>query len=219
MGDSAACDYAQTAHLSMGLQAGCFTPEQLFTLHGRVPRNNLVAGIIIDDFILLERVAMNATSGLESATARRRMHDMYQRVGLEAHPTKGFADEESAEFWGASVDGLGGLVRANIRRAISLVWVTSQVAKMQVCSVGLLEVLAGGFVSLFCFRRRLMSLLDLVYVMQAGRDRKDVVRLCPAAVDELWSLVILAPLAVTDIRAGYADFIYMVDASKLWVLL
>lgn len=214
MGDSAACDYAQTAHLSMGLQAGCFTPEQLITLHGRVPRNNLVAGIIIDDFILLERVAMNATSGLESATARRRMHDMYQRVGLEAHPTKGFADEESAEFWGASVDGLGGLVRANIRRAISLVWVTSQVAKMQVCSVGLLEVLAGGFVSLFCFRRRLMALLDLVYVMQAGRDRQDVVRLCPAAVDELWSLVILAPLAVTDIRAGYADFIYMVDASN-----
>lgn len=144
----------------------------------------------------------------------RRMHDIYRRVGLEAHPTKGFADEEVAEFWGASVDGLEGLVRANIKRAISLTWVTSQVAKMQVCSVGLLEVLAGGYVSLFCFRRRLMSLLDLIYVMQAGRDRKDVVRLCPAAVDELWSLVLLAPLAVTDLRASFSDRIFMVDASN-----
>ena len=214
MGDSAACDYAQTSHLSMGLQAGCFVPEQLVTLHGRIPRHNLIAGIIIDDFILLERVARDAVCGVESKAARSRMHDMYQRVGLEAHPTKGFANEEVAEFWGASVDGLEGLVRANVKRAISLVWVTSQVAKMQVCSVGLLEVLAGGFVSVFCFRRRMMSLLDLIYVMQAGRDRKDVVRLCPAAVDELWSLVVLAPLAVTDLRAKFADFIFMVDASN-----
>ena len=214
MGDSAACDYAQTAHLSMGLQAGCFLPNQLVTLHGRIPRDSLVAGIIIDDFILLERVARDVVTGWKSKTARSRMHDMYKRVGLEAHPTKGFADEEVAEFWGASVDGVEGLVRANVKRAISLVWVTRQVAKMQVCSVGLLEVLAGGFVSLFCFRRRMMSLLDLIYVMQAGRDRKDIVRLCPAAVDELWSLVILAPLAVTDIRAGFAPFVYMVDASN-----
>ena len=100
MGDSAACDYAQTAHLSMGLQAGCFTPEQLISIHGRVPRSNMMAGIIIDDFILLERVARDAVCGEQSNIARRRMHDIYKRVGLEAHPTKGFADEEVAEFGG-----------------------------------------------------------------------------------------------------------------------
>ena len=105
-------------------------------------------------------------------------------------------------------------MRANINRAISLTWVTSQVAKMQVCSVGLLEILAGGFVSLFCFRRRMMSLLDLIYVMQCGRDRKDIIRLCPAAVDELWSLVVLAPLAVSDLRASFSQKIFMVDASN-----
>lgn len=33
----------------------------------------------------------------------------------------------------------------------------------------------------------MMSLLDLIYVMQAGRERQDVIRLSEAAVDELLS--------------------------------
>ncbi len=214
MGDSAACDYAQTSHLSMGLQSGSFRQENLVSLYGRIPRTDFLAGIIIDDFIAMEKVALGATTGLQCVRSRQTMHSMYKQVGLDAHPTKGFADQTTAEFWGASVDGTTGLIRANVARSISLVWVTSQVARMGVCSVGLLEVLAGGYVSIFGFRRRMMSLLDLVYVMQAGRDSREVVRLSAAAVDELWSLVVLCPLAVTDLRSHFSDQVYMVDASN-----
>ncbi len=214
MGDSAACDYAQTSHLSMGLQCGSFKQQNLVSLYGRIPRTDFMAGIIIDDFIAMEKVALGATTGLHCVKSRQTMHDMYKQVGLDAHPSKGFADETVAEFWGASVDGVGGLIRANVSRCISLVWVTAQVARMGICSVGLLEVLAGGYVSIFGFRRRMMSLLDLVYVMQAGRERREVVRLSPAAVDELWSLVVLCPLAVTSLRSVFSDKVYMVDASN-----
>lgn len=214
MGDSAACEYAQTSHISMGLQCGAFRKHHLLTLHGRVPRSSYMAGIIIDDFVLLEKVALEATTGMELSSRRSSMHSMYSSVGLEAHPSKGFAEQESASFWGADVDGLVGLVRGHIPRAASLCWVTAKVASLGYCSVSLLEVIAGGFVSLFTFRRRMMSLLDLVYVVQCGRERAEIIILSQPVIDELWSFVLLCPLAVTDLRADFSDRIYMVDASN-----
>ena len=214
MGDSAACEYAQTSHLAMALQCGALLPEHLLTIHGRTPRCDFLGGIIIDDFCLLEKVAYDAVSGVEAPARRKLMHNMYNQVGLEAHPSKGFEEQEVASFWGADVDGKVGLVRGNIVRAASIVWVTVQIASLGICSVSLLEILAGGYVSLFGFRRRMMSLLDYVYCLQGGRDRRDIVRLPSAAVDELWSLAILCPLAVTDLRAGFCEKVYMVDASN-----
>ena len=214
MGDSAACEYAQTSHISMGLQCGAFRKHHLLTLHGRVPRSSYMAGIIIDDFVLLEKVALEATTGMELSSRRSSMHSMYSSVGLEAHPSKGFAEQESASFCGADVDGLVGLVRGHIPRAASLCWVTAKVASLGHCSVSLLEVIAGGFVSLFTFRRRMMSLLDLVYVVQCGRERAEIITLSQPVIDELWSFVLLCPLAVTDLRADFSDRIYMVDASN-----
>ena len=125
MGDSAACSYAQTSHICMGLACGAFTKNELVTLHGRVPRSPCIAGIIIDDFVLLEKVALHCTIGPTAQDRRSKMHTMYSSVNLEAHPTKGFADAETASFWEADVDGVAGLVRANICRSASLVWITS----------------------------------------------------------------------------------------------
>ena len=214
MGDSAACDYAQTSHISMALQCNALEPQHLLTLHGRAPRGDFCGGIIIDDFCLLEKVPHRATTGKESQVRRRRMHCMYNKVGLNAHPDKGFADQDQATFWGADIDGVEGLVRGNVIRAASLVWVTVRVACMGVCSISLLEILAGGYVALFGFRRRLMSLLEYVYTLQGGRDRRDIIQLPAGAIEELWSLAILCPLAVTDLRASFSERLYMVDASN-----
>lgn len=214
MGDSAACEYAQTSHISMGLQSGAFQASHLVSIHGRVPRSRLMAGVIIDDFILLERVCIDATIGLELDDRRKLMHAMYGKVGLEAHPTKGFSNCSKASFWGADIDGDAGLIQASVFRCASLAWVTSRVASLRVCAVSLLQVLAGGFVSVFGFRRRIMSLLDLIYAAQCGRDERDIIQLSDALVDELWSLAILCPLAVTDLRAVFSSEIFMVDASN-----
>eukprot|EP00438_Fugacium_kawagutii_P011433 Skav235906 [mRNA] locus=scaffold256:299189:305925:- [translate_table: standard] len=115
---------------------------------------------------------------------------------------------------GRDVDGVRGYVRGNIPRAASLCWVTAKVIELGLCSVGLLEAIAGGFVSLFTFRRRLMSLLDLVYDAQGGREQGDVVALSPALRDELWGLWLTAPLAVADLRVPHCEEIFMVDASN-----
>ena len=130
MGDSAACEYAQTSHICMGLISGAIDPNNLLTLHGRTPRHNTLSGIIIDDFILMQKVGIEETRGIDMEHRRAAMHHMYKQVGLEAHPTKGFSNSESASFWGADVDGLRGLVRGNVVRAGSLCWITSKIACM-----------------------------------------------------------------------------------------
>ena len=56
MGDCSACEFAQTAHLSLGIRSGAFTLQQLLTLRGRVPRDRFITGIIIDDLVYMEKV-------------------------------------------------------------------------------------------------------------------------------------------------------------------
>ena len=99
-------------------------------------------------------------------------------------------------------------------RAISLCWITAKVASLGFSSIALLEMIAGGFVALFCFRRRMMCLLEKIYDVQGGRDRKDVISLPADLIQELWGLVILCPLAVADLRAVFNNKVYMVDASN-----
>ena len=56
MGDANAVELGQGAHVLLGLQAGAFKPEELLLIHGRVPCAPLAAGIIVDDFIVIEKV-------------------------------------------------------------------------------------------------------------------------------------------------------------------
>ena len=80
--------------------------------------------------------------------------------------------------------------------------------------MGLLEILAGCWVSVFVFRRPLMCLLQHIYAARRGRSRNDVLRLSQGFLSELLLLAILAPLAVTDLRAPPTDFVYAGDASN-----
>lgn len=68
--------------------------------------------------------------------------------------------------------------------------------------------------ALFSFRRRMMSLLDWVYRVHQGHDQRDIVQLPCELVDELWSLILLCPLAVSDLRASFNEVVYMCDASN-----
>jgi len=59
-----------------------------------------------------------------------------------------------------------------------------------------------------------MCLLQLIYVARRGRCRADVLRLSQALRAELSLLVLVAPLAVTNLRAAGPDGIFVGDASN-----
>ena len=175
MGDCSACEFAQTAHLSLGLRSRAFKLEQLLTLRGRVPRTSFIAGIVIDDMIFMEKIQKTETLVPEmSQEAKKRiaaMEAQYSAVGLETHPKKSFRDSLEASFWGAHVDGKAGLVRANPQRVIPMMSIVCRTLQLGCASVGLLEAIAGVFISIFTFRRRLFSLLNEIYQLPSSLDR------------------------------------------------
>ena len=81
-----------------------------------------------------------------------------------------------------------------------------RVATLGLGTVGLLETLAGVWVALYGLRRRLFCLLDVIFEALGIEDQKVVVRLSDELIDELVAVVVMAPMAMIDLRAAYAPF-------------
>ena len=216
MGDCQAVELGQLAHIQVALASAALGPEELLVVHGRAPRGHIAAGIVIDDLILAERAPAGRIEPqqLESVCRLHKLCEEYLQRGLAAHPKKTFRGVTKAEFWGCQVDGESGILRANCKRMVPLLVVTVATARLKCATVGLLEVLAGAWVSVLQMRRRMMSLLNHIYVAQRGRERNEIVRFSPQLIDELFALVLLAPLAAVDMRAQSLSEVYMTDASE-----
>ena len=215
MGDNQAVELGQRAHVALGLVARAFSPFELLSVHGKPPRGAIAAGVVIDDFIVCEQIPdiEDRTSYSEGTARLDRICEEYCQRGLEAHPKKTFRKQETAEFWGGLCDGRSGRIRPNPKRLIPLLELTSKTARLGFCTVSLLEVLSGAWVSILQSRRRMMCLLDEVYQAQRGRERSSIIKMSLNLICELWLLCILGPLAASDMRASSIPELYLTDAS------
>ena len=216
MGDICAVEYAQCSHFGILLQSNVCKASELMTLRGSVPRGLLQVGIIVDDLIVLEQVLKSACDGQEKLECQRRTErarSAYASVGLESNPKKAIDRETCCRFWGIEIDGVKGLCRCSSMRLWPVIAITLRVTRLGLATIGLLETLAGSWVSLLSVRRRLYSLLDEVFDALSVEDQKAVVRLSDSLTSELQLLCILGPLAVVNLRAKAAPFIAATDAS------
>ena len=216
MGDCQAVALAQTCHLGMALQYRILAPEQLMTLEGLMPRGPNFFGIIIDDFISLSRVETDFAGVSYGAAAAERMQDAYKDVKLIPHEKKAFRDETLSSFWGVDLDGSAGMVRGSLKRAIPLCWILLQVSALGFCTVELLQTLAGSVVSLFLFRRRLLSLMDAIFQACRNRSGDSIVQLTGRLKGELLMFAVLMPFACSNLRAAVQPRITASDASTWW---
>ena len=174
-----------------------------------------MAGIVIDDLVLGEQLPADGVPDYpESCERLDRLLEEYQQQNLTAHPKKTFKKEEKAIFWGFSVDGKRGSIRANPARLLPLMELTVQTARLGIATVSLLEVLCGCWISILQIKRRLLCLVDVLYECQRGRDRADIVELSAEAVQELWTLCLVAPVAVCSMRCQSLAEIFCTDASN-----
>lgn len=215
MGDCQAVEIGQAAHIALGIISRSFSPYELLTAQGRAPRGQLAAGIVIDDAIFCEQLPPQADLSTSAGVERlNQLCEEYLQRGLVPHPKKTFRGEVSAEFWGALVNGASGVCRANPKRLVPLIALTMRITTLGFATVALLEIVAGSWVSVLQVRRRMLCLLDEIYSAQCGRDRSSVVQLSPALREELWLLVVLSPLAVTNMRAESIGELFLSDASE-----
>lgn len=171
-------------------------------------------GIIIDDFISMSVAKRDCCLPSPGAQIAQKMEDRYDEVGLIAHKEKGFRDLKTASFWGVDLDGEVGLLRGSLKRAIPLFGLILRIARLGYITSGLLQVIAGSVVSLFLFRRRLLSVLDLVFRGCQGRNDNDILQLNGKMKGELISLACLLPVAVSNLRAKIQDRVVATDASS-----
>ena len=228
MGNTNSVEFGQAAHIAMAVEANAIADSELIRLHGRIPRSSYCAGIMIDDHVGLEvepaatadpvrRVwtALDAAPpGSVGAARFESLNRVYAARGLAAHEGKARRRTFKHTFWGSETDGLLGTIRAPVGRVLALSELTMRIYLLGVSSIGLLEVLAGSWVAVLTFRRPLMVLLQRIYAVRRGKMRSDVVRLSEGLLSELALLAILAPLAVSNLRASGAEHIYASDASN-----
>ena len=215
MGDLNAVEYGQAAHTLLALRQGLRFQDML-CMRGRAPRGALAVGLVIDDLICLEQVPAGVREGKLSEGFADAMVQAYQDVGLVANESKRFRNELVSKFWGISLDGRTGLVRAQLDRAVPTAMLTAQVARMGHGERKLLEVLAGMWVSLLQLRRPAMCLLSQIFIAIQSADYGEVFKLTAAVVAELWTLVAVAPLLCSDLRAAVSSDFCLVDASDDW---
>ncbi len=215
MGDLCACEFAQSSHLAVLLASGQLVPTELIVMQSPLPRSLLSIGVVIDDLVLLERVLKGSEAGSSEAAKRLGpIKDMYEKVGLPVNEKKEFVDATKGSFWGCEIDGVKGIMRPNSVRLWPVMLITVRIVVLGLTTVGLLESLLGSWISIFMYRRRLLSLVSLCFeVVSGGLDKGHVVRLSSELRDELMSMVVCGPLSYVNFRARTAGTVRATDSS------
>lgn len=220
MGDTCSVEYAQCSHLSLCLKSKVAFPEELVMLKTAIPRGLLQVGIIIDDLVVLEQILRAPIDGRQDREGPKRIErakKAYAAVSLQDNPKKAFTEQTMTRFWGVEIDGSKGIMRGSSLRLWPITVISVRVCLLGLATVGLIEALAGAWVSLLGVRRKLFSMMDIIFEPLSIPDQKAVIRLSPELVSEMMSLAVVGTLACVNLRARHSDFIAASDASLHWM--
>ena len=212
MGDTNAVAYGQVSHLSLLLRTGQFQLADFFGLRMRPSRKRWKAGLVIDDFLVLEARSKNDPED-EIRLKVEEVRKAYIDAGLPRHPGKAVEGAEAGEFWGGELDGKIGLIRPNLKRLVPLAHILLEIVNLGYCTVGLLEVIGGSIISAFQFRRRLMAGVSEIYAAQRRRQRSDIVEISSKLKEELLVCIGLLGVTAIDMRLEPAEILIASDAS------
>ena len=226
MGDGNAVCYGELAHVNL-LRAHHALPDSDFLRYRAAPpRSSTWSGVVVDDHATARKVKKG--SSYEPSSELECAHRAYAAAGLEPKQAKAVRGAESAEFWGTRLDGRAGRVRARddiVQRACGL---TLALLTLGASTEALWLAVLGLWTHVLLFRRVGFGLLQSVFACasasgsagdtghpdDASDCRGPAISHTPAdAHDELVSLLILAPLLESDIRAPVSGCLTASDAS------
>ena len=215
MGDCNAVSYGQASHLGVILQSGALGLEDFVTLTGRPSRRSVVAGLMIDDLVLLQRLRPGFSPlKSEASLAMTAIREAYERAALPRHEGKAVFGEQKGSFWGLQFDGAAGRVRPNLNRCIPLVRIIAEVVRLKYSTVSLLEVISGALISVFQCKRRFMSVMEEIYAAQRDRPRGAILALSRKLQEELLCAAALVSIAAVDFRTSPSTRVVASDSSS-----
>ena len=165
------------------LRSGALLPHELVFLNSRPPRGPLFGGIIQDDIGLIEYeqgILVNGCLAAHSAcphlsVAEQRiqtMIKMYDPLGMVRNAAKSVHRSHHATLWGGSYNGIAGTIRAPPPRCVALAMLTFRLLTIGYATPELLEILSGCYISVYLFRRPMMSLLEYILYARKGHQHQ-----------------------------------------------
>ena len=215
MGDCNAVSYGQASHLGVILPSGALGLEDFVTLTGRPSRRDFIAGLMIDDLVLLQTLGPGVSPlDSEAGLAMGAIREAYERAALPRHEGKAVFGEQRGTFWGLQFDGSSARVRPNLNRCIPLVRIIAEVVRLKFSTVSLLEVISGALISVFQCKRRFMSVMEEIYSVQRDRPRSAILALSRELQEELLCAAALVSIAAVDFRTSPSTRVVASDSSS-----
>ena len=227
-GDALGVEFATSAHSSLLFEGGLLT-EQTRILGSRLfppgGREDLVEGLVIDDFYAISCPELSATGPPEATKALQTSQKIYDRAGLLGSREKDVIDSDRACCAGAEIDGsartrgLGlALVGPPVAKRIGLAALSLEACRLEKTTDHLHLSLLGAWTSALMFRRPLMSVLQRAYgLIDASKvepNSSTIVGLPRAVADEFVVLSALCHLVTSDVSAPWPGEVFASDSSE-----
>ena len=229
-GDHLGVEFGISAHVGLLQSAGLLEERGRLVADSITRPNHTYQGLCIDDFFSIAPVPeaeLMRPSSSKPSQARAvfdRAKAVYADFGLAGSDQKDVVDSVHATVVGAQIDSRDWVVKqgflpvgAPSSKRLALSWIAAAAARLPVTSDALHSSLVGGLVSVFCFRKCCMSILQEVFkVIPADELDTEHPRsraLPRQAAEELILSAVLTPLAISDVKAPFHKWVYASDAS------
>lgn len=225
-GDHAGVEVATESHISLLQSFGLLGAESRLVANRPLRTSSSCQGLVIDDFFALSVESRDCKR--EDSNAHKvfvKSQRAYKSAGLLGSPSKDVDAETSGKLIGAFVNAAPstldrGLctVGAPPAKRIALSHLTFEICKLSHTTDCLHLCVLGAWVSILCYRRPLMSLLNhsfrLVDMDAYNPDRPQLIPLPRKVACELAMVASLCVFAVFDLAAEYDPKLYCTDASS-----
>ena len=157
---------------------------------------------------------MRADEPAEDTKALSRARQAYASVGLCPEEKKTFIAQENADFWGATIQGEIGRVRAH--REITIRTMTLVVALLQqrTATARVWVAIVGLVVYVSLYARAALSFLDVIFHEAAAFAPGEVFIPSRRARAELAVWLAFVPFMSVDLRAKFDSRVFATDASS-----
>ena len=225
-GDHTGVEVATASHVSLLQSYGLLDDHRRLVANKPLRSSSECQGLVIDDFFALS-VEPAGTSPEESKA--RKAYDIaqmaYSDSSLLGSPSKDVAAEKSGKLIGAFVNGKPETLARGLctlgappEKRYALSHLTFEICKLSHTTDSLHLCLLGAWVSILCYRRPLMALLNhsfrLVDIAVYDANRPKLLALPRKVACELVLVATLAVFAVFDMASKYDSKIYCTDASS-----
>ena len=225
-GDHTGVEVATESHIALLQNYGLLNSEVMLVANKPLRASDHCQGLVIDDFFCLsveqaksDRSTSRAHQGFQKA------QEAYRDANLLGSPTKDVDAEQSGKIIGAFVNAKPETLSRGLctvgtppEKRIALSHLTFELCKLSHTTDCLHLCVLGAWVSILCFRRPLMSLLNhsfrLVDINSYDSDRPKIIPLPRRVACELVLVATLCVFAVFDLAADYDPKIYCTDASS-----